>query len=848
VSEFPTGTVTFLITDIEGSTRLLTTLGAEGYADVLAEHRRVIRAAVARHRGVEVGTEGDSFFIAFSRASDALAAAAEAQAALASGPVRVRMGVHSGEPLLTDEGYVGRDVHRAARIAAAGHGGQVLLSATTRAFLEDGFELRDLGGHRLKDLGAPERLFQLGGADFPPLRSLNTTNLPAPDSPLVGRLSEVAELRDLVSAYGVRLVTLTGPGGTGKTRLALAVASELVPEFVDGAFFVELAHITDPALVAAEVARTIGVRDPGEERIDDGLVAHLTSQSLLLILDNFEQAMGAAPLVARLVRACPDVAVIVTSRAALRVSDEREFPVAPLSLPAPRATATEISRSDAVVLFLQRAQAVAPSFALTERTATAVAEICRRLDGIPLAIELAAARTKLLSAGDLLVRLEHRLPVLTGGRRDAPERQRTLRSAIEWSYELLDAPAKHLFSRLAIFPGTFSLGAAERVVGADLDATAGLVDVSLVQPLSEGRFRMLETIREFAGERLVESDEEVYALRWRHAEYFLALADEAERGLGGADQATWLDAIEADHDNLRSAVAWFAVVDQERQLRLAVALRRFWYVRGFFTEARRTLIEALAGAGGAPELRRKAVAAVAANALIQGDYTEAERFAEEGVGLARAVGDPASAANALSNLGAIVLASGDSERARRLLQEAVELARRSGDPRVLALAVNNLGDVALTVGDYVFAEESFAESLSSLREQGDMANVARSLCNLAAAELQQGRRDDALLHLRESIVLSRDLGDAEDLAWCLEAFAAAAAAGGDPRRAGVLLGAAGSVMGNVGATHKAFERRQHEETVGAARSALGESDLATTTAEGQEMTADEAVEAALAIR
>jgi Adenylate and Guanylate cyclase catalytic domain/AAA ATPase domain len=424
--ELPTGTVTFLFTDIEGSTRLLEELGPS-YASTLAEHRRVLREAFARHGGVEVDTQGDAFFVAFSSASAAVAAAAEAQAALS---VPVRMGIHTGEPQRTDSGYVGIDVHRAARICSAGHGGQVLVSETTQRLL-DGTELGDLGEHRLKDLGQALRLYQLGAGEFPPLRSLNQTNLPAQPSALVGRETELAQLLSLVSES--RLVTLTGPGGSGKTRLALQVAAELVERFEGGVFFVALASVTDAELVLPTVAQTIGAQD--------GLADHIRDRHTLLLLDNLEQVLAVAPALSELLERCPKLGLLVTSRALLRIAGERDYPVDPL----PEADAVELFRTRAV----------------TSEPLEAVYEICRRLDGLPLALELAAARTRLLSPVQLLERLERALPVLTGGRRDAPERQRTLRATIEWSYELLEPGEQELFRRLSVFAGSFTLASAE---------------------------------------------------------------------------------------------------------------------------------------------------------------------------------------------------------------------------------------------------------------------------------------------------------------------------------------------------------------------------------------------------
>ena len=449
-----------LFTDIEGSTRLLQELG-EHYADVLTEHRRVLREAFSRHGGVEVDTQGDAFFVAFARASDAVSAAGEAQAALANGPVRVRIGVHTGEPVVTEEGYVGTDVHRAARIMGAGHGGQVLLSETTRQLLDTTAELRELGDHRLKDLTAPQRLYQLGDGDFPPLRTLYRTNLPIQPTPLVGRERELEEAGALVRSH--RLLTLTGPGGSGKTRLALQLAAEAVEQFPDGVFWVPLQTLRDPALVERAIGISVGA--------DDDLIEYVANKRLFVLLDNFEQVIEAAPTISSLLAGTPNTKVLVTSREPLHVESEQRYPVEPLP------------EDDAAVLFVERARAVAPGF----RPAAAVGEICRRLDGLPLAIELAAARVALLDPDELLARLDRRLPLLASRSRDAPARQRTLRATIEWSYELLEPDEQELFLTLAVFRGSFSLEAAEAVCDADLDALESLVVKNLVRRSGSGR-------------------------------------------------------------------------------------------------------------------------------------------------------------------------------------------------------------------------------------------------------------------------------------------------------------------------------------------------------------------------
>ena len=497
--DLPHGTVTFLFTDVEGSTRLLHELGAEGYAGALAEHRRLIREACAAEDGVEVDTQGDAFFFAFPTAPGALAAASAFTDALASGQVQVRVGLHTGTPLLTEEGYVGEDVHRAARIAAAGHGGQVLVSASAARLAE--LDLTDLGEHRLKDLSAPERLYQLGDGEFPPLKSLYRTNLPVPATPFLGRERELAEVSELLARDDVRLLTLTGPGGTGKTRLALQAVAQACDAYPDGVFWVSLAPVRDPALVLQEASHAVGARD--------GLAEHLADRQLLLLLDNFEHLVDAAAGLADLFAACPNLRLVVTSRELLQLPGEQAYPVSPLSA------------EDGMELFTVRARASLPGYMPSPVTAT----VCERLENLPLALELAAARVRVLRPEQLLERLSDRLDLLRAGR-GADPRQQTLRATIEWSHDLLEDEERRLFTRLSVFRGGSTLEAAEEVAVAGLDTLQSLVDKSLVRH-SEGRFWMLETIREYAAERLEASDE-ARQLRGRHAAWFVALAEEAE--------------------------------------------------------------------------------------------------------------------------------------------------------------------------------------------------------------------------------------------------------------------------------------------------------------------------------
>src|SRR6266700_662834 len=563
----PTGTVTFLFTDIEGSTRLLQQLG-DRYSRVLEECRRLLRAAFQEWNGHEVDTQGDAFFVAFARATDAVSAAVDGLHALVIHPwpenveVRVRMGLHTGEPQLSSEGYVGIDVHHAARVMSAGHGGQVLLSQTTRDLVEhdlpDGVSLRDLGEHRLKDLQRPVHLYQLVivglPADFPPLKTLDTHphNLPVQPTTLIGRENEVAAVVHLLQREDVGLVTLTGPGGVGKTRLGLQVAAELADHFIDGVFFVNLAPVSDPALVVPAITQTLGILEAASQSLLERIKEELQQRRVLLLLDNFGQEVSAAVQMADLLTACPKRKLLVTSREVLRVRAEYEFVVPPLALPDPSSLSEKVAFSHfaSVTLFLQRVRTVKPDFQLTAANAHAIAEICVRLDGVPLAIELAAARMKLFTPQELLARLSHGLQILTSGARDAPLRHQTLRNTIAWSYDLLKAEEQQLFWRLSVFVGGCTLEAVETIcaerddgVRSALDGVTSLIDKSLLQHTEQegydSRLVMLETIREYGRERLTASEEEE-RIRRAHANYYLALVEEAEPHLKGAQQLLWL--------------------------------------------------------------------------------------------------------------------------------------------------------------------------------------------------------------------------------------------------------------------------------------------------------------------
>jgi len=818
--DLPSGTVTFLFTDVEGSTKLLHELGADAYAEALADHRRLLRQAFSAHGGVEVDTQGDAFFVSFATAPGALDAAGQAQQELAAGPIRVRMGIHTGTPHLGEEGYVGVDVHRAARIAACGHGGQVLVSASTASLLgTDG--LRDLGEHRLKDLSAPERIYQLGDADFPPLESLHQTNLPIPSTPFLGREQELGEVLGLLSREDVRLLTLTGPGGTGKTRLAAQAAGLSFDHYPDGVWWVPLAPLRDPKLVLESAGQALGARN--------GLAEHVADRSLLLLLDNFEQVVEAATDVSSLLTSCPRLDLLVTSREPLHVTGEQEYPVPPLV------------HEEGVGFFLARARAVKPDLQADD----AVSEICRRLDELPLALELAAARVKALSSSQILERLDQRLPLLTGGARDAPERQRTLRSTIEWSYELLTREEQRLFARLAVFSGGCTLEAAEEVAGADLDTLQSLVDKSLLRHTGE-RFWMLETIREYALEGLRESGEAEEVSRL-HVEWFLALAEEAEPHLFGSELPEWLDRLEHEHDNLRAALDWLEGSGLDEQtLRLTAALSRFWSIRGHSIEARPRIQYALGTMGAPSPARARLLEAAAFLALDDADEIAGQRYATESMALYRELGDSRGSARALILLAQAAAEAGDYDTSLSLAEESARALSDVGDDDSFRAAMHDLGWITFSAGKSERARTLHEENLERARAAGDDRIAAASLELLALIATGEGRVSDAREMLRESYAINRRVGHPFGITFDLDYLAAAAAASDRPRVAARLLGRSDTLRSEIGIRIRKVDASVNEGTLRSIRALLNDEEVAAARAEGSEMSLDAAVEQALA--
>ncbi|HVH65596.1 MAG TPA: adenylate/guanylate cyclase domain-containing protein [Candidatus Acidoferrum sp.] len=870
MSDLPTGTVTFFFSDIEGSTRLIRELG-DAYPEALLAHHAIQRQALAANGGHEIRTEGDSFFIVFSSALQACQGAATAQKMLADYrwpqdvQLRVRIGLHTGEATLVGNEYLGLEVHRAARIAGAAHGGQILLSETSRALVGDAlpatFRIKDLGAHRLKDLARPERLFQLDvdglPADFPPLRTLETTpnNLPTQLTSFIGRDDQVREGKELLARS--RLLTLTGPGGTGKTRLSLQIAADVLDQFPDGVYFVPLAAVHDPDLVPSVIAQALSIQTTGNRQPLEGLLEYLHDRRTLLVLDNFEQLLPAAPITTTLLEGSPGLRFLVSSRAVLRVYGEQEFPVPPMAIPDLRALPglAALSQYEAVRLFIERAVWVKPDFQATNENAPAIAGICERVDGLPLAIELAAARVKLFSPQALLARLEKSLSALGSGARDLPGRQQTLRGAIQWSYDLLDDGSRRLLERFSVFARGAGLeqaeavcGPAEEIGGEVVERLDQLADQSLLRRLpdfSEPRFLMLQTIREFGGERLSESGQAV-AIRNRHLDAYIALAQAAQPHLFGPERREWLDRLEMDHDNFRSALEWAIKQDDARRaMLLGAALWRFWQMRGHLHEGRSRLAAALALPMGSdfPDERMAALEAAGGLAYWQADLDAAQRFYDQVLEMTRPLGDKRALANALYNDAFPRLVNRVRlPIVRTLLEEALPLFREVGDTggvaRTLwALATRHYYD------DTAAAAKPFADEAASLfRQIHDDFGLGWALQTVGLVALKMKDRDVARQAFTEALQLFERAHDVSGIIFQLDRLSAVASQDGDPIRATRLAAAAVKHQATTG-TELGGLVTQLEGRL--SREGLSDADEAKAWAEGQAMSLDEAVAYAL---
>jgi predicted ATPase/class 3 adenylate cyclase len=868
----PSGTVTFMFTDIEGSTRLMQKLG-DAYLQAQVDHHAILRAAFSSRNGRELRTEGDSFFCVFESALDACDAAAQAQRGFAShswpegGQIRVRMGLHTGEAPVVGDEYIGLDVHHAARVAAAANGGQVVVSESTRTLVEASLPgdltLRDLGVHRLKDLARSERLFQLvvGGLDdvFPALRTLDTTpnNLPTQLTSFVGREADVAEAKRLLD--GARLLTLTGPGGIGKTRLSLQLAAEVVQRFPDGVHFVPLSAVTDPDLIPSVIAQAIGLPVAGNRPPLVVVLDHLKGKRILLVFDNFEQLLPAAAVaVSELLHESPELKLVVSSRAALHIYGEQEMAVQPLRLPDLKAlpSLAALSQYEAVKLFIERALAVKHDFQVTNENAPAIAGICDRVDGLPLALELAAARIKLFSPQALLGRLDSSLNVLAGGARDLPGRQQTLRGAIAWSYDLLDDPLKRLFARFSVFARGSNLEQSEAVCGPEselgVDVLSGLDELaeqSLLRRMpdfEEPRLLMLHVIREYAAERLQETGE-AGAIRDRHADAYQALAETAAPLLFGSDQKKWLDCLEMDHDNFRAAFDWtIASGDAKRALCLGAAFWRFWQMRGHLREgrARMEAILALPASREFPVERTHALEAAGGIAYWQGEMPATQRFYDECLELTRAAGDRSAIANALYNASfPRMLDRSDLPGGLALTEESLAIYRQLNDEFGIARCLWNIGNLYHQEGQSDKAIPALDETIGFFRKLGDRFNLGWALHTRATEAIEQRDLVLAWALVEEGLAIFSEAGDVSGVVVLLDDAAAIAKLSGDVPRAMRLAGAAAAHQLSTGAALASIinvnEGRSWDETIS------GEEQKRAWT-EGQAMSTQQAVDYALA--
>ncbi|MFN8496646.1 MAG: adenylate/guanylate cyclase domain-containing protein [Anaerolineae bacterium] len=917
----PSGTVTFLFTDIEGSTQLWESF-PQAMQAALARHDALLQQTIESHSGYVFKTVGDAFCAAFATAPDGLRAALDAQRALADEPwgdvgqIRVRMALHTGAAEERAGDYFGPPVNRVARLLSAGAGGQVLLSGVSyelaRAALPDGCDLRDLGDHHLKDLGQPERVYQLVAADlpsdFPPIKTLDTfpNNLPVELTSFIGREREMAETKGLLASS--RLLTFIGPGGAGKTRLSTQLAADLLMTFADGAWLVALAPLADPAFVAQTVAATFNLRERPGVVLEDMLLGYLRRKRLLLVLDNCEHLVEeCARLTDTLLRACPQIKIVASSREALGIAGETIYRVPALSLPAADGVTPEALRSsEAAQLFVERARAAQPRFALTTRNAPAVAQICRRLDGIPLALELAAARVRVLTPEQIATRLDDRFRLLTGGSRTALPRQQTLRALIDWSYDLLPDEERALLRRLSVFVGGWTLDAAEAVSGdADtLDRLAQLVDKSLVQVDEDDdgsvRYELLETIRQYARDRLLEAGE-AEAARDAHLRYFLRLAEtttpDITFGPVFAADEDWLDDCEREKGNYRAAMEWGLERDPEAALRLAGVLVSFWELRGYRREAFPLVKAALARVAALPPAegdRARSRQAMRAHALVAvanmgiglvggAEGIEANR---EAVGLYEELGDQRGLAFALSHLGFLSAISGQVALAESFLEEAILVARQSGNKLALGMALGTqaqfvlmhrgeigrvqanleesarlareagsawgtamadlgLAELAAARGDWTEAETRAQEAKGLYAQIRDPLMVNASHSRLAHVARRAGRLDEAVSIYRHTIVAFEEMGQLPAVAHELECCAFIARAQGDPVRAARLLGAAEALRERVGVRMTGMERVEYDDDVAALRGQLPSAEFDAAWAAGRRMTLDDAVAYAL---
>jgi len=867
----PTGTVALLFTDIEGSTKLAQE-NTDVWEALRGRHHAILRSAVESHNGYVFQIIGDAFCATFHTAGEALLATIQSQTDLyrekwGAAPVKVRMGIHTGKAEIQEDGqYQGYlAMSRIQRLMSAGHGGQVLISLATQELirdeLPDGISLRDMGEKRLKDLIRPEHIFQLVVPglpnDFPPLKTLeiHSNNLPIQATPFVAREHETKAVRQKLLNPDIHLLTLTGPGGIGKTRLGLQVAAEMLDDFADGVFFVPLAPISDSALVASTIAQVLNVREIGGMSLLEMLQDHLSKKQLLLFLDNFEQVMSAAPLVSHLLAVAPSLKVLVTSREIMHIYGEHNYPVSALTVPDPKhmPSLERLTQFEAVRLFIQRAQAVKSDFEVTNINAPAVAEICHRVDGLPLAIELAAARVRLLSPENLLSRLESRLRLLTGGARDLPSRQQTLRGTIAWSYDLLNADEKTLFQRLAVFAGGFTLEAAEVVCNAEnnlpfeiVDGVEALTDKSLLKREESGeesRFFMLGTIREYAVEVFFKSDE-AGRIQKSHFDYFYTFAATARSFLEKSEQSIWLNRLEREHDDLRAAMHWAKenrLVMQGAQF--AEALSLFWVMRGYLTEGRGRLAEILSQRDDliTTELYARLLNQAGLLARYQCDYKSAAAFISESLEISRRVADRNAIANALANLGFVILHQENFAQAREHYLEALAIYHELGNEQGVADSSSHLALIEFCNGNYETAYAYNEESLVIWQRLEDKQGIAWALSHTGNVVLQQGHYASAQDFFDRSLTIAVETGIKWQIAYALEGYASLATAHKQPQQALCLASFCNELRRSIHMPLSPLYRTLFERTMISVWQALDEKSISEARVTGQTMSLEESI-------
>ena len=906
----PTRQVTFLFTDIEGSLKL-----AQQFPDTLPaaleKHHKILLEAIESNNGFVFEIIGDAFCAAFENSNDAVKASHDAQMKLNSekweeAEIKVRMGIHSGNVEWNGKRYIGYiTLARTQRVMSAAYGGQVLISEDAYIQLTEKEKIeisyRDLGDRRLKDLIQPVKIYQLISkglpSDFPPLKTLDArpNNLPVQLTSFIGREEEIKKVKELLK--NIHLLTLTGPGGVGKTRLSLQVGADVIDDFANGVWFVELAPIIDPVLLPQEILKELGIKEEPKKTLEETLTGYLKDKEILIILDNCEHLIEAcAMLTEKLLTKCPKLKIIATSREALKCTGEQTHSILSLKTPnlKEEISIEQLTQYESVRLFIERALAVSQKFRVTNENAPALAGICSQLDGIPLAIELAAARIKVLTVERIYKRLSSRFSLLTGGKRTALPKQQTLKALIDWSYDLLSDQEKILWSRLSVFIDGWTLESAEEICSDDnvnkeeiLDLLSLLVEKSIIIFDSEKeRYRILESIRQYGEEKLKEVNE-INKILSKHLYYFMELSESAEPKLKGKEAQEWLEKLETEHGNLQTAIEWsLKNGDIEEGSRLAGAMRNFWEIRGLYFTGRRLLKSILSKMQGiSNSSRAKALnsAGVLANrqgdyeqaqkfyeesilisrelgdkrgiayslnglggvAYNQGDYEQAQKFCDESLALDREIGDKIGIADSFNNLGSVAYNQGDYEQAKKFFDKSLALDRERGDKRGIAYSLNNLGMVAYYQGDYQQARKFYIENLSLFQELGDKNGISYTLYNLGSIEFNQRNIQYAQKYLVESLVIRKEIGDKLGMASSIVGLAEIYNFKNYSNQAALLIGAVKTILKSIGIVFSGDVLKRYEQTITKLNEQLTEEEFSKYWEKGKKLTLEQAVELAL---